>query len=167
MAAIPRHPYVAIGQNGLVKVGMAVDVKKRQAQLRKEFRAKGDELASLESCDKIACAHSVEWQLIFHCREHYTQHSGREWFTGADFRTVVDLARKLTNEMRGRLPFVWTEEDRAQAAVRSAERREQRQIEIEARKAWKAARRMRRNKSERVISAIVSFVVGNSPQQAV
>lgn len=156
-----RHPYVALGRNGLVKVGMSIDVEKRAQSLRKEFKAKGDELCTIESCEKIPRARGVEWALIHHCEKQFARHSGREWFVGADFRTLVDLARKLTEEMRDQPAFIWTAEDQARATARRAQVMAERRVRAEDNKVRQAARsaraRMKREKSARVISAFVAF----------
>lgn len=170
---IQRHPYVAIGKNGLLKVGMAADPKKRSSSLRKDFRVKGDEFDHIEAFDKIEAAYTVERNLIEHCQRHYTQHSGREWFTGADFRAVVDTARELTNEWRNyKYPRVSQEE--IEAAVRRhaevaewlRQRKERRELRKAEREKRGESRVFRRRRGEKVFASIVRVLTPAAPLAA-
>jgi hypothetical protein len=92
--------YVAIGHGGLLKVGRSTQIKRRQFYLRRDFKAKGDELKSVFVCDLIEAAYSVESCLIYFCAARYQQHSGREWFIGGDFDEVVAEAKRSTDKWR-------------------------------------------------------------------
>src|SRR4051812_5624053 len=102
MSADVIHPqaYVALGLNGLLKVGMSKDAKTRASSLRTVFKTKGDTFHRIHICPRIEAAYSVESSLIRFCEEKYESHSGREWFTSGDFEAVVIEAGRLTEEWK-------------------------------------------------------------------
>jgi hypothetical protein len=157
------HAYVAQGYGGLTKVGYTKNPRQRRSSLKKEFKAKGDELSAIEFCDSIQAAFGVELALINHCEEAYTRHSGREWFTGCDFRALLDRARKETDSRRHQKPIPpMTAEEREHWRDHYAKRREEGRLANEARKALVAKRsanfQMKRRKSERVVAAVVAVL---------
>jgi predicted GIY-YIG superfamily endonuclease len=103
MADYPQA-YVAQGENGLLKVGVTSNFRRRIHTLRKKFAEKGDTLARYHACDRIEMATTVEWRLIHACRVRFVPHSGREWYVAGDFDAIVDIAIATTNEYRDRKP---------------------------------------------------------------
>jgi hypothetical protein len=160
--------YVAEGKNGLIKVGQTQDLDKRLPDLRKSFAAKGDEMVRIAPCKPIRCARVVEYLVIQHCREHFSQHSGQEWFTGCTFEEVYALAVKETEANKDIIPPApLSKEEREEISLRYTTMREASRAD---RAAWhvdqarrSAAFQLKRRKSERVIAAIVAFVAPQQP----
>ena len=94
--------YVAQGRGGLLKVGRTTNLKKRLAQLRKEFVRKGDVLVRTEACEPVLDGYGPEFRLIAVLVQHCKQHSGREWFIDASFENALRAAREICDDARPR-----------------------------------------------------------------
>jgi hypothetical protein len=162
---IPRA-YVALGERGLLKVGHTKRPQSRLIQLRKEFAAKGDQLARIEWCEPTYGSWAVERALIDFCRQRFTKHSGFEWFTGADFAVVKAAADEATVTRKDYpKPREWTREDQASLEASYAMIRAERKQRQEARKRHLAERHMRsqfgaRQRARRIFDVIAGVCAG-------
>jgi hypothetical protein len=166
--------YVALGSGGLVKVGYTVDLKARTAQLRREFRAKGEEMVRIQGCERIPHARIAEYRLIDHCRKHYTTHSGWEWFVNAGFDDVLAVAAKVSAALRDfdpppYVPMAAEEllalKERHQREKAAAQERRLAALAATAKRA--KVRQLMRCKAERVIDSLIAFAIGRStPSEA-
>jgi hypothetical protein len=162
--SIPQA-YVALGKGGLLKVGFTKRPVERVRLLKKEFLSKGDELESFNPCEQTLGAWCVERQLITHCQNGYTRHSGFEWFINCDAPAVMALAVDLPAKYRNYKPHPPTTEAesahwREYHAKRNAERAAREAIRKAECARRSAAWQFKRRKAERVMDAFVSFVLG-------
>ena len=99
--------YVAHGNDGLVKVGRTVNIKRRVCGLRKQFQTFGNELVDIRSFDGLSAddAFFAELRLIRKLGEVFEPYSGREWFLGS-FEIALDAARITAEECFFRRPFI-------------------------------------------------------------
>lgn len=152
-----RHPYVAIGERGLLKVGMAQDVHKRWQSLRQEFASKGDALLQMYALPALEAAYSVERTLIVFCAKAFQIHSGREWFQGACIQSAIDALHEAWDKWRAHSYY--------RAPPQSAEQRAYCERLRQQRAEWKAQRRLAadRRRAERArAAAIGNFGKGRS-----
>jgi hypothetical protein len=91
MPAHRPYPYVAYGAT-LIKVGVTSNPDTRYAGLRQLFRSKGDRIIGFAHFGPADHACHIEDALIRFCRERFEQHSGFEWFVGADHEAVSAFA---------------------------------------------------------------------------
>jgi hypothetical protein len=81
-----HFPYVALGECGLVKVGITTKPKARAKLLSRQFKKLGSRLVRVKFCIPIPFAFGIEGTL---CRKYKANRvEGREWFRGVDFETV-------------------------------------------------------------------------------
>lgn len=94
--------YIAIGDNGLLKVGCTSNIKTRSCGIRDEFKKRGGKLAGLYVSDLVASGWRIEKKLIDFCAASFpTDGSGsREWFTDASLRRVIRFAHGLCGCMK-------------------------------------------------------------------
>ena len=116
------HIYVAMGRNGLLKVGFAGNVLNRVRSLDDAFFQRGDRLDSLRASGVIGNPRVAERKLIGFCDQRFKRHRqrGREWFVGADFDAVLLFAASLAGDLRPiNLIKPWQEGGRSWAKARA------------------------------------------------
>lgn len=156
-----KQAYVAIGVNGLLKVGHTTNVKNRLRSLKQDFKRKGDVLGHWHPCDRIIAAYSVEMELIRICGELYEAHSGREWFKAGDFHRVARIADGLTRKWKHhRYPPLPSEEEQAEMAAFWARWRAERVAARQEAERLTQQRRVKRQRAQRAVQAFVDFALG-------
>lgn len=159
--------YVVQGSGGLLKVGRTCNFPRRLKMLRREFKAKGDKVLRHLVIEPLHEAQYPEWRLISALKQSYPQHSGREWFDGADFDDAVRLATAICGADRARQAYLRSEEWAAGKAQREAdlaalisERDAQRQAEIDYRRQREARRLERRRRKTGPFEFMRLFLTG-------
>lgn len=92
--------YVAVGESGLIKVGVTRNPKQRAYETRGLFKKRGDKLRQIKYCPGLYLAFGVEASLCRELSGMATQVHGREWFTGLDFDEVYAIAHDSLMDAR-------------------------------------------------------------------
>ncbi len=91
--------YVVEFGNGTLKVGRSGDPKRRVKNHEYLARRKGTEVSRAWTSGWHLAARNNETALIYHCHSYEgSKVTGREWFTGVDYASVVDYAESLVKE---------------------------------------------------------------------
>lgn len=98
--------YVAVGSNGLVKVGRSSRPKIRLQSLKRDFKLMGNEVINFYHSEPFRNSWSAEYELIKFAREYEGVEVayGREFFRCIDPDACIEKAKSLAiaglNEMR-------------------------------------------------------------------
>ncbi len=91
--------YVAVGMNGLLKVGITSNRERRKSAISSFLKKNGDSLDVIEFCDPVLIGGYIESRLISHVQSILPKYSGREWFIdNGRFADIVSVAKALTSE---------------------------------------------------------------------
>jgi hypothetical protein len=88
--------YVAVGESGLVKVGITSKPKKRAYETARAFKKRGDKMVRIKFTPPSIAAFGVESGICSHLAGLAESTTGREWFTGLSFD---DTYRHVHDEM--------------------------------------------------------------------
>jgi len=120
--------YVAVAENGIIKIGKTKNKGPRRSSLKKAFCSLGTSLVEIRFFSDVWIHWEVERKLIGKLTETLTVSHGREWFIGGDYENVCRLAEELTNQQidennkfRAR-----REKNNAEAAILAKERKQKR-----------------------------------------
>lgn len=94
-ARTDQHVYVVAFDSDVVKVGRAKSATSRLHQHAKDARNHGHSITAQWVSPRHQAYKENEAALISFCSEHWAASSGKEYFAGADFDSVVEYAQGL------------------------------------------------------------------------
>ncbi len=92
MVLLEQHIYVAIGHEGLIKVGRTSSIEQRTSMLRVDFKKRGDVMKMINFLPSMINARWAETYLIHRMKSEFVVMFGNEWFSGTDYESAFRMA---------------------------------------------------------------------------